>query len=76
MTLAFFTSLYFISNIDIEKNTLMDCNATKETLLIFDFDNTLIDKNTDAEIIKAQKLLGQCLTGKRYNLFCFSFTLR
>ena len=45
----------------------MDSNATKDALLIFDFDNTLIDKNTDAEIINAQKLLGQCLSGKRYH---------
>ncbi|XP_066921505.1 pyridoxal phosphate phosphatase PHOSPHO2-like [Clytia hemisphaerica] len=38
----------------------------KEILLIFDFDNTIIDKNTDSEIIKAQNLYGKCLSGKRY----------
>ena len=43
----------------------MESHATKETLFVFDFDNTIIDKNTDAEIIKAQKLFGQCLSGKR-----------
>lgn len=41
-------------------------HAKKEILLIFDFDNTIIDKNTDSEIIKAQNLYGKCLSGKRY----------
>jgi len=38
----------------------------KKTLIIFDFDNTVIDKNTDGEIIRAQSLLGQCISAKNY----------
>lgn len=35
-------------------------------LLIFDFDNTIIDKNTDAEIVKAQSIWGQCVAAKNF----------
>lgn len=38
----------------------------KENLIIFDFDHTIIDKNTDQEIINAQSLLGKCISAKNY----------
>ena len=39
---------------------------TKKYLIVFDFDNTIISKNTDGEIVKAQSLLGQCIAAKNF----------
>ena len=35
-------------------------------LLVFDFDNTIINGNTDGEIIRAQRLLGKISSGMNY----------
>lgn len=55
-----------VMNTKTEQTAGDGSRGKQKYLVIFDFDNTLISKNTDQEIIRTQSLVGKCVSAKNW----------